>query len=189
MYPKSRGVFFDFGGHFRQLSPKSRHPKIDCFSDHAFSTENRARGGQSRHHGRSGARKASNMELKMITFRGPAEKCEFEPLSFSLSRGVPESLRISGFFGRPFRRRIFDVRETQNGVRGGFRPILGRFWAPVWPYFRHFSPLFGGSEFGSIFDRFSDHFSGGPADCLGSAEAHSESADTESCVCFRRTPT
>ena len=67
------------GGHFRPLSPKSGHRKIDCFSDPAFPTENRARGPQSRHHGRSGARKASKMEPKMITFRGPAEKLKSEP--------------------------------------------------------------------------------------------------------------
>ena len=66
---------------------------------------------------------------------------------FSLSRGVPESLRISCFFGRPFRRRIFDVREAQNAGRGGFRPILDRFWTLVWAYFRHFSRFLGGRNF------------------------------------------
>ena len=89
----------DLGVHFRPLSPKSGHLKIDCFSDPAFSTKNRARGAQSRHHGRSGVRKAPKMDPKMMTFRGPAEKCEFEPLSYeNLFFAVQRGPRIAPIF-------------------------------------------------------------------------------------------
>ena len=149
-------VCLHLGCHFRPLSPKSRHPKIDCFSDPAFSTENRPRGPQSRHHGRSGARKAPKMEPKMTIFRGPAEKCEFEPLLsenlvFAVQRGPRIAPNFDVFFGRPFRRLRFAFRDTENADRGGFRRISGRFWGSVRSDFRYFSGSGFRSDFRSDF--------------------------------------
>ena len=62
-----------WGSIFDNYRQKVGIGKSTVFSDPAFSTENRPRGPQSRHHGRSGARKAPEMEPKMMTFRGPAE--------------------------------------------------------------------------------------------------------------------
>ena len=76
---KIHPILFAFGVHFRPLSPKSGHPKIDCFSDPAFSAQSRPRAHQSEHHGRSGAQKVAKMEAKMMTFRGPAKKLKSEP--------------------------------------------------------------------------------------------------------------
>ena len=140
------------GVHFRPLSPKRGNRKIECFSDPAFSTENRPRGPQSRHHGRSGARKAKKMEPKMMTFRGPAEKCEFEPLShenlvFAVQRGpriAPNFMFFSegpsgGVFltsGRP--------EMPSETDFGGFWADSGPPFGPIFGTFRHF---LGGRNF------------------------------------------
>ena len=154
MYQKVKRVTPGLGGHFRPLSVKSGHRKIDCFSDPAFSSENRARGSQSRHHGRSGARKASKMEPKKMTFRCPAEKCFFKPLSyenfvFAIQR-VPESLRISMFFsegrsGGSVLRSETPKMPTEADF-GGFRADSGPPFGPIFGIFR-------GPDSDRIFDR------------------------------------
>ena len=121
------------GVRFRPLSLKSGHPKMDCFSDPAFSTENRPRGPQSRHHGRSGARKAPKMEPKMMTFRGPAKKLKSEPgSSHSTILAVPGAPR-STQNSMPFLKALPEAHFSGPGgpnrrprqILGQIGPILG----------------------------------------------------------------
>ena len=66
---------------------------------------------------------------------------------------------------------------------------FGRFCAdsgpPFGPIFGTFQHFLGGRNFVRFFDRFSEHFWQGPAAVAGSAEDHSESADTEDTEGYR----
>ena len=79
MYQKGTRIISVWGVHFWQLSPKSGHPKIDRFSDPAFSHQNPPRASQREHHSLSGGQKVAKMEPKMITFRGPPKKLKSGP--------------------------------------------------------------------------------------------------------------
>ena len=78
MYLISRQVTFTFGVHFRPLLPKCGHQKIGCFSDPAFSAQNRPRAPQREYSSRSGAQRAAEMDVKIVIVWGPAKKLKFE---------------------------------------------------------------------------------------------------------------
>ena len=86
----------DLGVRVRPLSPKCGHQKIGCFSDPAFSAQNRPRARQSEHHSRSGAQKVAKMDAKMMTFRGLSQKLKSEPgLRENPVEAVPGGPRIT----------------------------------------------------------------------------------------------
>ena len=118
-----------------------------------------------------------------MTFRGPAEKCVFEPLFyenfvFAVQRG-PRIAPNFMFFRKALPEAHFSGPE---GPECPPRRISVDFGAILGSRLALFSALFGtfwGVGIPIDFDRFSEHFWQGPAAVAGSAEAHSESADTE----------
>ena len=128
------------GGHFRQWSPNSQHQKICCFSDPAFSAQNRPRAPQSEHHSRSGCQKVAKMEPKMMTFRGPAEKLKSEPgSSESPVEAVPGAPRItqnSMLFLKALPEAHFwgpgGPKRRPRQILGQIGPILGFHLGALW---------------------------------------------------------
>ena len=135
--------------HLRSLSPKSGHLKIGCFSDPAFSAQNRPRAPQSEHHGRSGAQKVAKIEPKMMTFWGPAEKLKSEPgLRENPVEALPGGPRIaqnSMLFLKALPEVIFEVREPKQSARADFRPNWTDSQLPFGPLLAFW--LFGGLNF------------------------------------------
>ena len=133
--PKIDQYFLLLGVRFRPLSLKCGHRKIGCFSDSAFSAQNRTRAPQSEHHSRSGAQKVAKMEPKMMTFWGPAEKLKCEPgLGESTVEAVPGGSRIiqnSMLFLKALPEAHF---SGPGGPKRRPSQILGRIWPILGPH-------------------------------------------------------
>ena len=115
--------------------------KIDCFSDLAFSVQNRLRTPQSEHHRRSGAQKVAKTEPNIMTFRGHAKKLKSEPgLRKSPVEAVPGGPRITQKLmlflkalpeahfsgpGGPKKAAKADLRPNRADLGTSFGPLFG----------------------------------------------------------------